>query len=486
MAKGVKIGLGILVVLIIVYFGATRYVTYRVTKFIEKDFLTTEVSVESVSTNLLTGSISVQGITTVSKNSSTSQVGLFEIIGLSYYEILFNNHISIEKVQITDFDVFLPLEQQTSSGKSTDRKVTLQQVSLNKGMIVKSDKNTTSFRVNGLEAYVQNTTFSTSNFNESLEYEIKNIQADSSFVKMNNSEDLKTGEIIVNSNQAEIQSLMIKTNTEITKQIKNDKINKDQMALKTSEISITAYELSTYPELLFRADKISIDSTSFSINANNNIERTETTTSYSEQLREMGLKLDISTIEVSNANVSYSEPNAAATKRGAISFENIDATFSNFNNIEGKGAITAQTSSSFMGSRNLTTDFSLNPYDVDDAFEWSGKMDGFNLTSINSFLTPVLAMKLKGIVHQYYFSIYGNNSTHTADIKIRFDDVQMEFAKDKLGINALISDLANLLVTNDSDNKLMSQSVTLERNTKASFFNQAWRVQRKALFEVVK
>ncbi len=485
MTKALKIGLGIVAALGVIYIGSTFYVNHRIRDFIENDLLTSQVSISDVSTNLFTGSVTVEGLKTSESDNFNSKVGHFEINGLSYYDLLFRGNISIDEVQVSDFQIYFPLEQQ-SGGKSKDRKIMLKQITLNNGAIFNYRSDTLSSRIHGLTADLGDLNFSTENFKKSLKYQINNISADSSFLKLNDYEDLKTNDVTIGSKSVEINKLMIKTNFEKIKEIEADKVNKDQLSLVTSHISIEDYSISIEPDMLFAANKISIDSAQFKITANNNLEKTETVRSYSEQLRSMGLKLDIKNIEVNNSKVSYSEPNKEDTKRGAITFEDINVQFSNVNNIEGNGAITAKTTAVFMGARKFETDFSMNPYDANDAFEWSGSISNFDLNNINPFLRPVMNMELQGSVNQYYFSIYGNKNTYRADIKINYKKAKIKFLEEKLGLNSILSGLANLMATNGSDGKLMDKTATLPRNNKATFFNQVWKVQRKALIEVLK
>ena len=95
-------------------------------------------------------------------------------------------------------------------------------------------------------------------------------------------------------------------------------------------------------------------------------------------------------------------------------------------------------------------------------------------------------MRLKGVVNEYYFSVYGNKNTISADLKIKYDDAQIEFFDKSSISNTLVSGLANLLATNDSNNKLVTKKSTIDRSNKETFFSQVWAVQRKALLEVVK
>jgi hypothetical protein len=485
MTRALKIGLGIVTTLAVIYIGLTFYLNHRIKDVIENDLLASQVTTSDVSNNLWSGSVTIEGLKTGDSNDFNSKVGHFEINGLSYYDLLFNGNITIDKVQVSDFEIHLPLEPQ-SSGESKNRQITLKQVTLNNGAIFNRKSDTLSSRIHGISADVDNLKFSTDNFKKSLKYQINNIKADSSFLKLNDYEDLKTNDLIIGTKDVEIKQLMIKTNFDKRKQIKADKVNKDELSLETRHVYIKDYKIAIEPNLLFSANKISIDSAQFKITANNNLEKTEVVRSYSEQLRSMGLKLDIKSIDVKNSKVSYSEPNTENTKRGAITFEDINVDFLNFNNIEGKGAITAKTSAVFMGARKFETDFSMNPYDANDAYEWSGSISNFDLKDINPFLRPVLNMELQGEVKQYYFSIYGNKNTYKADIKINFEDAKIKLLNQKFGLNSILSGLANLLATNGSDGKLMDQTATLPRDSKATFFNQVWQVQRKALIEVVK
>ncbi|MGB5982526.1 MAG: hypothetical protein WBG46_10325 [Nonlabens sp.] len=485
MKKWIIITVSIIFSVIAIYVALTLYANQRIQSYIENEVLKVEISVEEVSSNLLSGNVSVSGITIESKENS--QMDEFKLQCFSYWDYLFNNKITVDKIELSKFYVQLPLASASSkSSGNSSKTVEIGKIVLNDGGLSLKNNDTLKMKLKNLNSDISKISFNTNDFKKNLNYELKKINCDSLFYRMNASQNLYIPSLSLSNDIITLDSLQMNTNDAMQKRIENDEINKDVLTLRTTLVEISNYDFNLFSESYFKANKIKVDGTFLKVDANNNLKKSESRTTYSEQLRKMTFSLKIDTVSINNASVSYSEPNVAYTDRGAITFENINAKISNFTNEEGKGAIKMHTTSTFMQSSKLTTNFSMNPYAAHDEFNWEGDLERFQLQELNSFMDPVLDIKLEGVVDQYYFNINGSESQYKADIRLKYDNVNINLYNENKNKKVLLSGLLNLLGDNSTNGEFVTESASMDRDPKETFFNQLWLIQRKALMKVVK
>jgi hypothetical protein len=229
MTKGIKIVLGIIAAGILIYVISTFYINYKIKNYLSNEFLKSKVEVQNVSSNLLTGTCKINGLSTTNDKNQNTKIGLFEIKGLGYYQLLVSNRIVIDQIKTTDFEVYLPLERSNTS--SSEQELEVKNILVTNGTIYNYQSDTLQSRVHGLQIDSGNLKLNTNNIAESLSYQINKIEIDSSFMKLNDSEDMKTKAVKISSQDINVERFEIKTNFATSDKINKYQINKDQLTL---------------------------------------------------------------------------------------------------------------------------------------------------------------------------------------------------------------------------------------------------------------
>jgi hypothetical protein len=229
MTKGIKIGLGIIAAGILIYVISTFYINYKIKNYLSNEFLKSKVEVQNVSSNLLTGTFKINGLSTTNDKNQNTKIGLFEIKNLGYYQLLVSNRIVIDQIKTTDFEVYLPLERSNTS--SSEQELEVKNILVTNGTIYNYQSDTLQSRVHGLQIDSGNLKLNTNNIAESLSYQINKIEIDSSFMKLNDSEDMKTKAVKISSQDINVERFEIKTNFATSDKINKYQINKDQLTL---------------------------------------------------------------------------------------------------------------------------------------------------------------------------------------------------------------------------------------------------------------
>ncbi|NKI25801.1 hypothetical protein HCG49_04410 [Arenibacter sp. 6A1] len=211
---------------------------------------------------------------------------------------------------------------------------------------------------------------------------------------------------------------------------------------------------------------------------------------YSKMLRELPFKIDVSELHLIDGHIEYEELVNTNVKAGKLFFDAVDATISNLSNTYKPGEkTTISAKANFMGTAKVHLDWDFDVNNKNDAFIASGSFLNFGVEGINSFLENNLRVQAKGIASEIYFTISGNNSTASTDMKMKYKNFEfVVLKKDREGINKIITALGNLLLKkgskSNSDGYRYGAAQT-ERDETKSFFNYLWINLRDALVNTI-
>lgn len=223
MKKWIIITVSIIFSVIAIYVALTFYANHRIQSYIENEVLKEEISVEDVSSNLFSGDVSVSGVAIESKENS--QMDEFNLQGFSYWDYLFNNKITVDKIELSNFYVQLPLE--TASSKSTgnsSKRVEIGRFVMKDGGLSLKKNDTLKTKLQNLNSEISKISFNTDDFKKNLKYEVTKIDCDSLFFKMSSSQDIYIPSLSLNSKIINLDSLQINTNNAMRKRIENDEL----------------------------------------------------------------------------------------------------------------------------------------------------------------------------------------------------------------------------------------------------------------------
>lgn len=234
---------------------------------------------------------------------------------------------------------------------------------------------------------------------------------------------------------------------------------------------------------LFKTDSIYIGNMLVKSFQNKNVNSPKTEKLlYHHYLQRLPYKIDVSKVEIADANIIYEELPAGQTKSGYVQFKNINANISSFTNIvrEESPYLKLEAVATFMKSGKLSFILSLPIDSLNENFTAEGSLRGFKMNEINKILEPIAHANMEsGIVNELSFNISGNNTNLEANILMLYNDFSISIlTSDNISKRRLLSELANdLILIKDNpygDEKERSIIITSERNVNTSHLNFMW------------
>lgn len=269
--------------------------------------------------------------------------------------------------------------------------------------------------------------------------------------------------------------------------------SKDRYEIQMSDISLDGINLPVYilKQELF-AREMNIANGSVAVFNNNSLAKknTEKIGRYPHQLlQKVEAKLNISKLNLSNVNISYSEFDRDSRQKGTISFENTSGSFSNVTNTPKYKSInpfmTASLTSYLMGKGKLDVNFKFDLNAKDGAFSYSGVLGPMEGRSLNRITRPLGMVEVKsGTVKKLEFLIDANDRKASGLMKFQYNDLSVNLLKREEGESRLVrqgwmSFLANAIILNpnnpDSSGILITAAIHEERKKNGSFFSFIWR-----------
>lgn len=210
---------------------------------------------------------------------------------------------------------------------------------------------------------------------------------------------------------------------------------------------------------------------------------------YSEMLRNLGFDLKADKILFKNTTIEYEEQLNFSKPAAKVSFSKFYATVNNVYSPVGKGKLpdtTIDVQCLFMKSAPLKVSWSFNTLDASDSFTIIGHLQNIRSEEVNPVSKPLMNATTSGILKDVRFTFNGNRDRASGTFAIEYDDLKVDiYKKDGKKKNKLISAVGNLLVKNDSDDRLKKTDVKIDRKKDKSVFNFLWRFVQQGLKQTV-
>lgn len=249
---------------------------------------------------------------------------------------------------------------------------------------------------------------------------------------------------------------------------------------------------------MFRSQRLYLDAREISLTrANANIFRSKLAPDdltrkklYGELLREMAPHVDVDRLTLVQSRIQYEEEKDASDGAGKVWFSDVYLTAHRITGGRGRKDLkTLQIDAQcrLMGTAPTKVKWSIDVANRSDAFSISGRILNFPAKALMSFSKPYMNATFTGELQSVYFNFNGDAQQMSGDFALRYDDLKVALyrKKDKKRKNKLVSALANLLVKNDSDDKLATTEVSVARIPEKSFFNLWWRGLQEGLKEII-
>lgn len=211
---------------------------------------------------------------------------------------------------------------------------------------------------------------------------------------------------------------------------------------------------------------------------------------YSKMLRDAPINLLVDDVTIKDGSIVYQEKLKEDNQGGRIDFSTLNASINNLGNTYPEGDKTViNLTATFMDNTPIEVDWSFDVNDYSDQFLFEGSIGKLEGEQMNQFTAPNLNVKLTGETYQTYFTIGGNASKSSIDMRMKYDDFEIEIMRKRgKGINKLFSKVINLFIEEDSDDKptdFREGSSETERDTTKSFFNYLWLNLKSGLIETL-
>lgn len=211
---------------------------------------------------------------------------------------------------------------------------------------------------------------------------------------------------------------------------------------------------------------------------------------YSEMLRSLKFDLNIDKLLLKNTLIEYEEQLNFSKPAAKVSFSQFNATISNvYSPIRKKGKLpptVMDVRCLFMKSAPLSVTWTFNIPDQSDAFTIIGHLKDIKAEEVNPITKPLMNATTEGDIKDVKFTFNGNRTHGSGTFAINYDDLTVDiYKKDGKKKNGLVSAVGNLLVKNDSDDRLKPTHVEVDRIPHKSVFNFLWRFNEQGLKQTV-
>lgn len=211
---------------------------------------------------------------------------------------------------------------------------------------------------------------------------------------------------------------------------------------------------------------------------------------YSKMLRDLSFELTVDSLKITDGKIKYEERQNAENMGGSINFENLNAEMANVSNTYKSPTKTEiKIKSNFMGKTPITVNWSFDVQNTEDQFQFRAEVGQLVAERLNSFTEPNLKVMLEGNTNKTYFTIDGNNTSSTIDMKINYSDFKVTLLqKDGKDKNKFLSTIANIFISKNSEKKdefYKEGKANATRNKSKSVFNFLWINVKEALIKIL-
>ncbi|OYQ37457.1 hypothetical protein CHU92_08240 [Flavobacterium cyanobacteriorum] len=206
---------------------------------------------------------------------------------------------------------------------------------------------------------------------------------------------------------------------------------------------------------------------------------------YSEALRNLDFDLKIERLVMRNSYIEYEEQLNFSRPAASVSFSRFNADIKHIYSAVNKKQIPAtviRVNALFMKKSPMSVTWSFNVPDASDAFTIKGRLQGLQGKSLNELSMPLMNIATDSDIKDVRFTINGNRNNATGSFAINYDNMKVAvYKKDGKEKNRFMSAIGNLIVKNDSNEKLKRTDIKVDRLKDKSVFNFLWRCLQEGL-----
>ncbi len=210
-------------------------------------------------------------------------------------------------------------------------------------------------------------------------------------------------------------------------------------------------------------------------------------------IRNFDLKFYFDSLELNDANISYTEQIEESPEAGRVDFKNVNARLKPFTNIHyltgNSGKTQLDVTGNFMDGPAITAQVIFDMNSPLNAFELQGSIDSCQMSIVNPMTKPAALMEINtGTLEKFEFHFTGNNEQAKGKLKFAYDDLNISILEIKNGFtrkSKFSSFMANNLLIKSKNPRskiLLPDDISYQRDPSRSILNFWW----KSIFSGVK
>lgn len=506
----------LLLLVLLLNWGLNIWVNTKLPELIsEKNQTPYHITYSKLDVSLLSRNIKASGIVVVPKASmkdTLNKAGIYskiesiEIADFSIWNVLFSDKIKAHSITVNRPEVVLYKKNRKAVNNSKSirsevvepfqKLIMVSNVNLNKGdfKIVYVKNNTPVLSVKNVTVQLDGILITNETLEKKIPFSYKSyaFNCDSLFFLTNNQYYIRANNIKTTNSGLELKNFSMASEFNRKQFVNQLAKEKDLFTLKADDIAINDMDWGFKKDLFFfNTSNIVLDKVYANIYRNKIPEDDLSKKKlYNRLLREIPFPLRIDTLSVRNSLLEYEEEKTFEKGAGLLTFNNFNLTATNIGSgfqQEKVPDVKIKINCKFMNASPMKVDWSFNVLDKSDGFNIKGSILNFDSDQISVFSKPYINATTKGILDKVYFNFTGNDVKAKGDFALEYHDFKVKLYKKKKPEKEakLKSAIGNLFIKNNSDGKLKSTEVELERIQEKSFYNFFWRCIAEGLIKIL-
>ena len=203
-----------------------------------------------------------------------------------------------------------------------------------------------------------------------------------------------------------------------------------------------------------------------------------------QTLRHLPIALDIRCIQFGPLDVVYQELTPEGVQPGKLTVTNLTGECLGLSNrpAQNQSFLTIRSTGKLMGLANLQTTINFSLQDTSEQFTVNGQLGSLAMNQLNTLTEPLANLSIQnGRIDSMIFNITGNKHSSAVDLKLLYNDLEIELIKDHDGQirqRRLLSEAINdwiLYSSNPQYGRTRIGTGTALRDPYKSQFNYLWK-----------
>lgn len=487
--KKLFLGLGVFILLIaIVILAGNWYIKKEISQGLEEEQISKNLSYDELSVNLLTQNASL-GKPVWESDKIQVRAASLQLKNFNIWNYISNGIIEIDELFLLEPEVTI-LENDTDEEEPEEDEVgediRIGKFSLIKGTLQmkagEGAENDLYLSLLSLDLTGIKINDSTINAGIPFDFEELLVETDSLFFDLNTEHTLAVESISLKERDLEVNNLKIlpkysKAGHDKAIPYEKDRIDANIHILKFKNLQWGV----TNDSLMIASPEVVIAGADAEIYRNKLLpDDQRIKPMYSEMLRELGIKLKLDTIHLSESTIVYEERVLEERPAGTLKFNNVQASIKNLTNLEMDAEdfplTTIEAQADFMGQSRVTLNWEFDVSNLQDEFQVNGSFAGIEAAAINPFMKPAMNVETEGKIESLFYNFYGNKHEANGDMKLAYRDFKISILKDgEEEKKSFLSGLVNLILKNDVvDEDVSQENINVERDKTKSIWNFFW------------